>query len=175
MGVRSRHGAPAVPHQNQQTHASRASRARGTRSRASHARRRGGCAQLGGLISHQHCRLSTTAFLSPAPRVNFGRRRAAGRGASRQKVLAHLWPHTGSSLRTLPVPAAAVRGPQSVLIHVLFGETLFDPLIHRSRPPARPKSFSKPSEFLGRDYLTLPFALVCIIIYLDRQIISNLD
>ena len=95
--------------------------------------------------------LSETAFSSPHPRVNFGLRRAAGRDACRHEVHEHLCDHTFSSLCKLPDPAAAVRGPKSVLGWLLFGQTWSDPRIHRSAPPRRPKSFSKPSEFLGRD------------------------
>ena len=67
------------------------------------------------------------AVSSPQPRPNLFARRAGGRGPTRQREDAQFCGHTGSSLRTLPDRAAAVRGPKSVLIHVLFGQTLWTP------------------------------------------------
>ena len=61
------------------------------------------------------------ASSSSQPRSNLFARRGSGRGASHHNVLGHLCDHTFSSPRTLPDPAAAVRGPRSVLGWVLFG------------------------------------------------------
>ena len=99
--------------------------------------------QAGGRTSHP-----------PVPnRVQISSPAGSGRGASHHKVHVHLCDHTFFNICNPPDPAAAVRGPRSVLRWVLFGQTVADPRIHRSAVPPRPKSFSKPSSFLGRDYL----------------------
>ena len=94
-------------------------------------------------------RPSPLSTLPPLPNRVPISSRGSGRGASHHKVHVNSCDHTFSSPRTLHDPAAAVRGPRSVLGWVLFGQTVADPRIHRSaaRPgPSHSQKLPRSSE-----------------------------
>ena len=127
FAVASRHGSCSRGPAQQSTNSRLARFARsGTRSRASHARRRDGCALLGGLISHQRCRL-LTAFLFPEPRPALFARRGRAEAQVPRKCM-YIYVPTPD-----PVSGSSLSRPRRSGVPDVFRKTIF--LAKHCRPP----------------------------------------